>query len=156
MIDCNYWIRPANLTDLQELIRLEAEFPSDRISQHSWRYLLKRAHAQCFVAEDTHGIIADLIVLYRSNSLKARLYSLIVASLKRGQGLGKSLLQAGENYALAYGRNFMILEVRVDNYPAINLYHQLGYKNTAYLPNYYHDQTAAYRMSKSLNITECH
>lgn len=150
MIPLNYAIRPANLTDIAELIRLEEKFPGDRINPRSWRYLLQQAHAQCFVAEGPKGIMGNLILLYRYRSIKARLYSIIVDPLMRGQGLGKNLLRVGENAAVTYGRNIIILEVRVDNYPALNLYHNLGYKKIGYLPNYYQDQTAAYRMSKSL------
>ena len=149
----SFRIRPAKLTDLAELIHLEEEFPGDRINRRSWHYLLRQAHAQCLVAESDCGIIGNLVLLYRCNSLKARLYSMIVNSQMRGQGLGKSLLQAAENSAIACGRKVIILEVRVDNYPAINLYRQLGYRDIGYLPNYYQDQMAAYRMSKSLVST---
>lgn len=143
-------IRPALPDDLSELLRLENLFPGDRISRRSFQHLLRRGHADLLVAEGSEGLMGDIVVLYRRDTTTARIYSIIVAPSARGQGIGRTLLEASEAAARTHGRTRMVLEVREDNDSARTLYHRAGYHNVGRLPNYYQDGAAALRLSKSL------
>ena len=55
------------------------------------------------------------MILYRSGSRIARLYSIAVAEPWRGRGLSRQLLEVGENGARRRGCHWMQLEVRDDN-----------------------------------------
>ncbi|KRL08492.1 ribosomal protein S18-alanine N-acetyltransferase [Schleiferilactobacillus perolens] len=55
----------------------------------------------------------------------------------QSRGLGRFLMQLMIHRAAVYGASKMTLEVRVDNAPAISLYHSLGFQNGAIKPNYY-------------------
>lgn len=55
------------------------------------------------------------------------IHDLAVIPSFRGQGLGRLLLQAVENYARTSNMGRLTLEVRQDNEVARKLYHSLGY-----------------------------
>ncbi|CAK0752443.1 (ribosomal protein S18)-alanine N-acetyltransferase [Gammaproteobacteria bacterium] len=149
----HYLIRRARRCDLNELLRLESWFHGDRISRRGFLYLLRHGHADLLVAEGTNTLIGNVVILYRRNSSKAYLYSIVVDQSARGQGIGRALLNAGELAARDYGRTSMVLEVREDNDSAQNLYHRADYHKIGRVLDYYDDGIAALRMSKLISST---
>jgi ribosomal protein S18 acetylase RimI-like enzyme len=57
-------------------------------------------------------------------------------------GIGDMMFKEFFTYARANGIRESYLHVRNDNFPAINLYKDLGYKIVANIPNYYRDPSA--------------
>lgn len=139
-------IRRAVLQDLDALLALEKNcFFLDRISRRSYRYLLTKAKSIILVNETVQAVC---IILLRSNSLQARLYSIAVDPAAQGQGLAKRLMIAVEKELIALGYKSISLEVRQDNQRAITLYLHQGYKIVGTYEAYYADQMGAVRMKK--------
>jgi ribosomal-protein-alanine N-acetyltransferase len=142
-------IRAANLADLGALIDLEnRSFSSDRISPLSFRRLVASRSASVLVAAAGALVAGYAVVLRRSGSRIARLYSLAVDP--EFHGLGRELLAAAERSAAAAGCRAMRLEVRGDNLRAVDLYRRADYRQFGEKPGYYADGAAALRFEKPL------
>ena len=143
-------VRKAERADLDTLMDLEHRvFATDRLSRRSLRQFLKSPSAEVMVAED-NGLAGTAIVLFRSCSLLARLYSLAVAPHMSGRGVGPMLLEAAEAAALARDCRAIRLEVHVSNHPAISRYRKSGYREFGRIRGYYEDGGDALRFEKRL------
>ncbi len=96
------------------------------------------------------ALLGSCLVLTRSNSRKARLYSIATAPAARGQGLGAALLNAAERAARQRGCDTMRLEVAEENARAIQLYQDSGYAQFGFIPGFYEDGRNALRLQKYL------
>lgn len=144
-------IRPATLDDLEPLVRLEqACFDSDRLTRRSFRYLIDRDTAALLVDEQDSALRGYALVLFRTGTSLARLYSIAVAAQQRGRGVGQALLERAEDAAREHECVSMRLEIRVDNSAGERLYRKMGYRPFGTYPDYYEDHAAALRMEKSL------
>ena len=70
---------------------------------------------------------------------EAYLLNICVAPERRGEGLGKVLLQGMIKKAAQMGAQSMTLEVRVSNVVALELYKDFGFVIEALRPKYYED-----------------
>lgn len=147
-------IRAATLADLDVLVELERNFPSDLISRRSFRHLLTLGHADVLVFHADGQIVGDAVTLYRHNSARARLYSLIVHADYQGRGIAHELILAAEQAARQRACSILSLEVRPDNKPALRLYNRLGYTIERRIADYYDDHTPALRLSKQLTLAD--
>ncbi len=146
----NRILRTAVLTDLAELLRLEAQFVGDRLSVRQFRHHLKQPDQRLRVCGDGRGLQGYSLRLQRSDSSVARLYSLAVDAALRGSGLGRQLLGDVENQAALAGAQCLRLEVRKDNAVALALYAQAGYQPFGERAHYYDDGMDALRLQKGL------
>jgi len=144
-------IRSASIADLDALADMERHcFDSDRLTRRQWRHMLTKAHADTLVAEEGEGVAGYVLLLYNQATSVARLYSIAVASGARERGLGRLLVQVGEEAARGQGRAYMRLEVRCDNAASLGLFEGLGYRRFGVLDDYYEDHMQALRFEKSL------
>lgn len=144
-------IRPARASDVEALVAIEnAVFDTDRISRRSFRQLIDRETADTLVVDDAGALLGYAMVLYRTGSGVARLYSLAVAPGAAARGLGRALLEAAEQAAFKHDRLLLRLEVREDNARAIALYEKTGYRRIGRETDYYEDGGAALRYEKLL------
>ena len=98
-------IRCGCVDDLDDLCELERQVVADdNMSRRSLRHFLVAASTKVVVAEHDGRIAGCAVVLFRPNSLIARLYSIAVAPRSAGRGLGPALLIAAERAALAKRR----------------------------------------------------
>jgi ribosomal-protein-alanine N-acetyltransferase len=141
-------LRKARAADLPDLLALEARFPGDRLSARQFRHHLGNARARLRVATSDGGVAGYHLVLLRTGSDWARLYSIAVDPARRGQGLGRRLLADAEAQARAAGCRGLRLEVRQDNAAAVALYEAAGYQRLAALPAYYQDGGAGWRYAR--------
>lgn len=140
-------VRLASVDDIDRLLELEQRcFVGDRLSPRNFRRLLRSATAATLLADSGY-----LLVLFRSNSKTARVYSVAVAPEARGRGTGRLLVEHAEALARARGCQVMQLEVRVDNHAAIRLYESLDYAAGERIEGYYEDGQAARRYRKPLS-----
>lgn len=145
-------MRPARLTDVDALLAIEAAcFPGDRITRRSFVRLLTRAKADLWVDEGSGTLRGYVLVLYRSNSRKARIYSIATAPAFHGQGVGARLLLAAEAAARTRACAELRLEIRTDNRPSQALFAKHGYQVFGRHPAYYEDGQDALRLSKPLS-----
>jgi ribosomal protein S18 acetylase RimI-like enzyme len=152
--------RPANLADLDELVRLErAAFPrEDWFPRHQFRELLETPaqHTVLVLPGDSPPRLAGNIVLFwRKNSPTGRIYNLVVDPALHKGGHGTRLLEAAEDAARARRCQRLVLEVRANNAPALAFYKRRGFRHFGTLAGYYPDGTAALRMEKFLHGAPC-
>jgi len=81
---------------------------------------------------------------------KGHIVSVAVVPEYRNLGIGYSLVQQALAALSSHRADECYLEVRVGNYPAINLYKKMGFDVARTIPRYYFDGSDAYVMSKSL------
>ena len=144
-------VRKAERSDLDALIGLEhCVFATDRLSRRSLRRFLDSPTAQVIVAEQGAQLAGNAILLFRSRSLIARLYSLAVAPQMAGRGIASMLLAAAEAATAARGCRAIRLEVHVANQPAISRYRKSGYREFSRVRHYYDDGGDALRFEKRL------
>ncbi|HLF23782.1 MAG TPA: N-acetyltransferase [Burkholderiales bacterium] len=146
----SFAIRRATLADLPMLLDLERSFPGDRLTRGNLRYLLTRARADVWVCTAADALVGNAIVLYRADSPRARLYSLVVAPRARGRGLARTLVETAAAAAAERGCRCMNLEVRGDNIAAIGLYRKLGYRSVRRMAAYYEDGQDGLRFERPL------
>ncbi|HET8790844.1 MAG TPA: GNAT family N-acetyltransferase [Modicisalibacter sp.] len=147
-------LRLSQPADLDALCHLELEcFDGDRFSRRQLAHILTRANATTRVAVgERGGLLGYGTLLFRRNSLNARLYSFCVHPAARGGGLGRRLLEALECEARARGMDKLTLEVRADNRVAMGLYRRMGFLPQRWLDDYYVDGCAAWQMEKPLSM----
>ncbi|HKG00191.1 MAG TPA: ribosomal protein S18-alanine N-acetyltransferase [Xanthobacteraceae bacterium] len=145
-------VRPARVSDLDALVALENEvFSTDRISRRSFRRFLASRNAALVVAEIDGRLAGYALVLFRSSTGVARLYSIAVAPQVGGRRVGTTLLKAAEDAALERGAARLRLEVREANDAAVGLYRKLGYRQFGRHAHYYEDRGHALRFEKRLS-----
>jgi ribosomal protein S18 acetylase RimI-like enzyme len=157
-------IRRGRLSDLAVLTALETELFAARIfaghvmSRASFRRCLTSPGSTLIVAETGGQLVGYVLVFYRCNSRRARLYSIGVAASFRRRGLARTLLKAAEAAAAARRRNVVRLEVREDDPAAVTFYHASGYRLFGRHRGYYDGGIDALRFEKLLkrrgNFTE--
>lgn len=148
-------IRPGTVDDIDALVELEERvFDSDRMNRRSFRRLMDRPTAAFIVAERRGHIVGYVLLLFRSGTALARLYSIAVDDGMRGRGLGAKLLDAAEQTAFDRDCIFLRLEVRSDNKSAISLYRKRGYRQFGRYFDYYADHADALRFEKRLTDYE--
>lgn len=150
-VSCHF--RIAVDSDLNALEQLEQQsFVSDRLSRRSFRRWIKAHHGLLLLAEDHRGLLGYGLVWLHKGTRLARLYSLAVSPLARGQGVGAQLLARLEKLAAERGRIFMRLEVAKTNSAAIKLYQTQGYRVFGEYSDYYEDRGDALRMQKRIRV----
>lgn len=144
-------IRPAQLSDLEDLVTLEnTSFSTDKLSRRSFRHWLGSEHRALLVANIERRVVGYILIIYHPGTRLARIYSLAVAPQQRGQGVAKALMLAGEQAAHADNRFYLRLEVSIDNTPAIKLYEALGFQRFGLYRDYYQDHKDALRYQKRI------
>ncbi len=144
-------IRDAVPADLDRLTELEKRcFDSDRLSRRSFRKLIDSPTATCRVATADNHIVGYTLLLFRTGTGLARLYSIATDPNFRLAGLGTKLLKDAEVRAFERDRIILRLEVREDNAEAIRLYERNGYRTIGRYLDYYADHTDALRFEKRL------
>ncbi len=144
-------IRHAVLGDIPRLVEIEkACFDTDRLSRRNFRYMLTKGHAETLVAEQDGRLVGYAMVLFHRGTSLARLYSIAVTKEARQSGLGRRLVVAAEQAALAHDCIYMRLEIRVDNSASLSLFEHMGYQQFGRYIQYYDDLSDAVRLEKRL------
>jgi ribosomal-protein-alanine N-acetyltransferase len=112
-------------------------------------HYIKQPRAFTVVAERS-GALAGFIVVEREIKGKARIITIDVHPEQRRAGLGSILMDAAETRLAQAKAKSIILEVAVDNHPAIAFYKKRGYSIVGTIPRYYLGSLDAFRMEKEL------
>jgi len=146
-------IRPAGLADIGRLKEIEERgFSSDRFRPEQFRYLLTRAKASTFVAEEGGAIVGMAIMLWRKRFANGRLYDIVVDPARQGQGVGARLLEQCLAEAQKRRCQTVSLEVRIDNTGAIVFYEKNNFRRDREIKDYYSDGSPALRMTRNMNL----
>lgn len=141
-------IRPAGIGDLDEVSRIEvACFDRERYPREMLEELLVQEGFRTFLAEED-GVVGAVTV--HCTGEEAQLVSIAVLPEFRGRGIASALLKEAETAARRMGARAMVLQVRVLNVAAMNLYLHRGYALGGVIRNYYGCRKDAYFMRKRL------
>ena len=152
----SFIFRSPRLGDLDTLHDIEQKsFTTDHISRRRLRHWIHASNRAFLVCESHRAgqprqIAGYLLIFYRRNSRRARLYSIVVSESFRGHGIARQLMAKGERLARTHGCSSLYLEVNTANRAAIQLYQSLGYEQTGIHNAFYEDGTDALRMEKAL------
>lgn len=140
-------IRRAEARDLPLILAAEkacfsrdVAFPPDTVS-----FLLDEATV--LVAED--GDVVGFVMGF-VNGGWGKVVTLDVLPERRGEGLGRRLMEALEEELASQGARAFLLEVAVENRGALDLYAKLGYAKAALAEDYYGPGKDALLMMKRL------
>lgn len=139
----NYIIRRAAIPDISSMIRLlkilfsiETDFAFDELVQRKGLEMMLSDNTDCclMVAEINQQVIgmctAQILVSTAEGGKVALIEDLVVEDAYRGHGLGKELLSAVEEWAMAQGVKRLQLLADRTNTPALNFYQKLNWKST--------------------------
>lgn len=155
----NYIIRQCTLEDLEGVIEVnERELPED-YPYFFYKSILDNFSESFLVAcpkNDIEKIVGYIMwrveTVPAKNSLKlihkGHLVSIAVLEDHRRQGIARALLQESMPKIGKRRIKEYVLEVRISNYGAINLYKQFGYQTETIKKKYYRDGENAYYMIK--------
>jgi len=132
-------VERAATEDLDEIYEIEVEcFGRESYSRWIYRWLLRDKRTIFLKAVKDDFILGFVVgrVERFGKRLVGRIYTLNVRPELRGRGIGKLLMKVIEESFKRRGCREIILEVAVDNLPAINLYRRMGYRFVERLENY--------------------
>ncbi|MDN5727269.1 MAG: ribosomal protein S18-alanine N-acetyltransferase [Propionibacteriales bacterium] len=130
-------IRPARDADLDAVLSWEESGfePGERWPRASWAGELAADDRDVLVAE-ADGVPVGVITV-QTVFPSSDLHRVLVASAWRRRGVARALVEAGVDAVRDRGARKMLLEVRYDNEPAIELYGRYGFEQLAVRKDYY-------------------
>jgi ribosomal protein S18 acetylase RimI-like enzyme len=144
-------IRAATLDDIDALAELErSSFRGDLLSRRQVRYLLTRGNALTLVETQRGRLCGYVLLVFRSTSSVARIYTIAVAAPDRRQGVGATLLVAAGKAARRLGCDRVRAEVRNDNRASLALFERNGYRRFGCYRGYYADGCDAARVERRI------
>ena len=126
--------------DIDQIARIEAFSFRDPWTRENLLDVLKYPYYHSFLAEEGGQVCGYgcMIVMFEN----AEIANIAVASPYRGRGLGRAILERMHYTAKSLGAQRCILEVRVSNYTAIQLYEKCGYTAYGIRERYYGNEDA--------------
>ncbi|NVE00674.1 GNAT family N-acetyltransferase [Massilia sp. BJB1822] len=148
-------IRPAVPADVSALVAIENLcFPGNRLDRRRFLYQLRTANSATLVDAADGEVRGYVLLLFRRNSLAARIYSIATHPLHTGKGIAAALVCAAEQLARERGLHWQRLEVRQDNAASLSLFQRHGYRIFGSYADYYHDGMDAVRLEKELSLNQ--
>ncbi|MCI4456914.1 MAG: ribosomal protein S18-alanine N-acetyltransferase [Desulfurococcaceae archaeon] len=155
-----YKIREIDIEkDLDQVIKINMISLPEHYPEFFWREIAQMWQKIFLVAEIEGKIVGYMMnrIEYDEGFFKGdivrrgHVISIAVLPEYRRRGIGRSLMIEGmRRMKEYYNADEVILEVRVSNTPAIELYKKLGFKVVRIIPRYYRDGEDAYLMAKAL------
>ncbi len=120
--------RPASTDDLDQVANIEAKSIRPPWSKDSFAKELEKKHSHFWVLTDdeTDSIVHGYVV-FSFPAEQAHIQTIAIKHDSRGQGFAKQLLRAVISYVLRKKGESVVLEVRVSNTAALQLYQFLGF-----------------------------
>jgi ribosomal-protein-alanine N-acetyltransferase len=149
-----YHVRPLTRKQLGEVIRLNLRCfaNGDNYSKYTFEYLFEQPRLLSYrIVTPDDRMVAFGFALANDNG-SAHLTTIGVAPEHRRRGLAQRLLTHLETAASARGLGTMVLEVRVSNFKALQLYKKLGYAVVQRISGYYRDGEDCFLMMKPLSV----
>jgi ribosomal protein S18 acetylase RimI-like enzyme len=122
----------------QHHFALQPDNPRYRLTAERWREIariaLEHPDDEVLIAEEEDGAVVGCAVLRYEGKpwgLACQIETLIVTGRRRGRGIGRQLVAAGEEAAARRGALAMRVEVVVENDEGQRFYDDLGYQGLA-------------------------
>ncbi|MBA3633368.1 MAG: ribosomal protein S18-alanine N-acetyltransferase [Acidobacteria bacterium] len=148
-----YVIRPLTNQYLKEILKLNLRCfkAGENYTKHTFSYLLNEPNSLSYRIVTPHqSIIGFIFVMVDIKDGTGHITTVAVAPEHRRRGLGIKLLRHTEEALRKRGISTMMLEVRVGNIAAQNLYRGYDYTIVQRLPKYYSNGEDGFLMVKSL------
>jgi ribosomal-protein-alanine N-acetyltransferase len=150
---CEYAVRPLTKRDLREVTLLNARcFPNgDSYTRHTLDYLVSMPKTLSYrvVTEDNETVGFAFVIVNSCGT--AHLTTIGIAPEHRRRGLARLLLAHIEDALRARSIDTLVLEVRVKNAPAQDLYRKNGFYVVQRLNRYYTDGEDCFLMMKAVH-----
>jgi ribosomal protein S18 acetylase RimI-like enzyme len=134
-------LRRASLRDLLAVLKIEqAAFGQHALDPISLFLLILRRWPGFIIAERNKKLVGYIILRFSGwpeKNKRGGIVSIATHPEYLRQGIGRSLMEAGRQFAQNSGAQALDLEVDITNQVAITLYESLGYKDCKPLPDYY-------------------
>ncbi|WP_457591351.1 ribosomal protein S18-alanine N-acetyltransferase [Geoglobus sp.] len=141
-------IRPFEPRDSSDIIRIDAE--SFKTQNPTYDLFVYLAYGSEIIVADIGAMVVGYVVLvYREE--EAKIMSIAVKKEFRRRGIGKMLLREAIKKAREKGAKRLLLEVRVSNIAAQELYKKFGFRVAGVIESYYSDGESAYLMNLDLD-----
>ncbi|WP_456369578.1 ribosomal protein S18-alanine N-acetyltransferase [Geoglobus sp.] len=144
-------IRPFEPRDSSDIIRIDAE--SFKTQNPTYDLFVYLAYGSEIIVADIGAMVVGYAVLVYRES-EAKIMSIAVKKEFRRRGIGKMLLREAIKKAKERGARRLLLEVRVSNVAAQQLYKKFGFRVVGVLESYYSDGESAYLMNLDLDKTD--
>ncbi|HCA58813.1 MAG TPA: ribosomal-protein-alanine N-acetyltransferase [Blastocatellia bacterium] len=147
-----YEIRPLTKKQLREVAKLNLRCfaRGENYSRHTFTYLLDNPETLSYRAVTPSGEMTGFIFAMMNPDGAAHITTIGVAPEHRRRDLASRLLSHLEDALRAKGVSTVVLEVRLSNLVAQELYKRRGYASVQLLKNYYSNGEDGYLMTKSL------
>ncbi len=147
-----YEIRPLTKRQLREVAKLNLRCfaRGENYSRHTFTYLLDNPETLSYRSVTSTGEMTGFIFAMMNPDGAAHITTIGVAPEHRRRDLASRLLAHLEDALRAKGVSTVVLEVRVSNLVAQELYKRRGYASVQLLKNYYSNGEDGYLMTKSL------
>lgn len=147
-----YEIQPLTKRQLREVAKLNLRCfaRGENYSRHTFTYLLDNPETLSYRSVTSTGEMTGFIFAMMNPDGAAHITTIGVAPEHRRRDLASRLLAHLEDALRAKGVSTVVLEVRVSNLVAQELYKRRGYASVQLLKNYYSNGEDGYLMTKSL------
>ena len=134
-------IREATINDVSDILKIEKQvFTNDNWSLEMLKSELNnKSDRKTLIIVKADKVIAYCMIRKFENEI--HIINMAVKSSIQGRGYGKILLKSFIDQIPI--KSSVFLEVKHINFPAINLYHSVGFKNISSRTNYYSDGSDA-------------
>lgn len=159
MDECRYKIRECRREDLEEVIAINRRCLPENYAPIFFEEMREKYPDLFYVAEVDGKIVGYIMCREEAAGFdlprfrakrRGHIISIAVLPEYRRRGIGRSLLAKALDSMRMRRLEECILEVRVSNTAAINLYKKLGFKIVSQIPFYYMDGEHAYLMKAEL------
>lgn len=147
-----YSIHPLAKKNLEEvlLLNLRCFKRGEDYNKATFTYLLTDPNVLGYQIITASQKMCGFIFIVANNQKVGHITTIGIAPEHRKRGLARKMLNHTENSLFKKGFDSVVLEVRVSNFAAQNLYSKYGYVIIQKLDKYYGNGEDAYLMSKSL------
>lgn len=146
--------RDATAADIPTFVQLDKElFPHAMWNQEHYENDFKGVPLTHFfrvAVDEKNQIVGYAAVMVPAPGVEADILTIGVITEHRKSGIGTAFMVELENWAINKESNAMMLEVGVENAPAIELYESLGYLRISERKNFYGPSRDALVMRKEL------
>ncbi|HEV7699351.1 MAG TPA: ribosomal protein S18-alanine N-acetyltransferase [Pyrinomonadaceae bacterium] len=147
-----YKIKPLTMEGLSEVLRLNIRCfrNGDNYTKHTFNYLLTEPRTLSYRVVNEYGVIAAFAFVMVNENNAAHLTTIGVAPEHRRRGIAKRLLDHIEDVLRKREVGTLMLEVRVGNTEAQQLYRRAGYMVVQRISRYYNNGEDCFLMMKAI------
>jgi len=147
-----YEVRSIDIRDLDTLLRLNLRCfrNGENYTKHTFNYLLTQPQSLGFAAVTPTGDVVGFVLIMNNPDGAAHITTIGVAPEHRQRGIAKMLITHVDHALVRRDVSTIVLEVRVGNTAAQELYLSNGYTVAQRMGKYYSNGEDGYLMMKSL------